>query len=740
MKPGRTIGGFRSLADSVQPAGQVAPAEVRRLSPLVTVQRPPVADDDPWLLALAYVARHYGRSYTAAELAAGGKAGGEALLLRAAERIGFVVAEERWAVDRLPNYALPALLPLTDGRVVVLLRRHGRRVEVYEARSGAASRHSVRLADLAVAAEERLLFLRPRHYLDQLEAEESGRHWFAGAFWRNGWVYGNAVLAALFVNLLALAVPLFVMTVYDRVVPNQAMETLSVLAIGVGGAALFDFLLRLLRSYLVDVAGRRLDFTLGRRLFQRVLGMRLGAYRGGAGSLAATLREFDFLRDFLGSATMTVLADLPFVLLFLAIIWLIGGPLVLVPLAALPAVAGIALLVQIPLARLVRQSLAENQARQTHLYEVLQGLETVKAVRAEAWAERRWSELLARSALSQGKTRFWTGLSATATQTAQILVTVGLIVVGVLRIGEEALTLGGLIACVLLANRVLAPLAQISGVLTRWQQARQALAALDAVMQLPLERAPAESRVHRPTLSGTVEFAEVSFSYPGADLRALDSVSFALAAGERVALVGRVGSGKTTLLKLAQGLHLPDSGLVRVDAIDLRQLEPSDLRRQVGYVPQQVALFRGTIRDNIALGAPEAGDEAILAAAELIGLGDLIRQAPRGLDQDVGEQGFALSGGQRQLIALARAIVQRPPILLLDEPTSGLDALAERAVIDALRGRLSQSTLLLATHRLPLFQLVDRLIVLDRGRVLADGPREEVLKRLGAGRLAAATA
>jgi ATP-binding cassette subfamily C protein LapB len=287
---------------------------------------------------------------------------------------------------------------------------------------------------------------------------------------------------------------------------------------------------------------------------------------------------------------------------------------------------------------------------------------------------------------------------------------------------------------------VLAPLAQISGVLTRWQQARQALAALDAVMQLPLERAPAESRVHRPTLSGTVEFAEVSFSYPGADLRALDSVSFALAAGERVALVGRVGSGKTTLLKLAQGLHLPDSGLVRVDAIDLRQLEPSDLRRQVGYVPQQVALFRGTIRDNIALGAPEAGDEAILAAAELIGLGDLIRQAPRGLDQDVGEQGFALSGGQRQLIALARAIVQRPPILLLDEPTSGLDALAERAVIDALRGRLGQSTLLLATHRLPLFQLVDRLIVLDRGRVLADGPREEVLKRLGAGRLAAATA
>jgi len=710
------------------------------LSPLVTVQRPPAAEGDPWLLALAFLARQHGRSHSVAELAAGIGAGasGEALLLRAAERIGFVVAEERWTLDRLPNYALPALLPLTDGRVVVLLRRHGRRVEIYEARSGTASKHSVKLEDLAAAAEERLLFLRPRHYLDQLEAEESGRRWFAGALWRNGWIYGNAVIAALFVNLLALAVPLFVMTVYDRVVPNEALETLWVLAIGVGGAALFDFLLRLLRSYLVDVAGRRLDFTLDRRLFHRVLGMRLGAWRGGAGSLAATLKEFDFLRDFLGSATMTVLADLPFVLLFLAIIWFIGGPLVFVPLAALPLVALVALLVQLPLARLVRQGLAENQARQTHLYEVLQGLETVKAVRAEAWAERRWSDLLARAAMSQGRIRFWTGLSATATQTAQILVTVGLVVFGVLRIGEGALTLGGLIACVLLANRVLAPLAQISGVLTRWQQARQALRALDELMQLPLERAPQENRVHRPSLQGSIEFAEVGFTYPGAELKALDGLGFSLAAGERVGLIGRVGSGKTTLLKLAQGLHLPDAGLVRVDGIDLRQLEPADLRRQVGYVPQQVALFRGSIRDNLALGAPDAGDEAILAAAELVGLSDLIRQAPRGLDQDVGEQGFALSGGQRQLIALARAVVQRPAILLLDEPTSGLDALAERAVIDALRGRLGQATLLLATHRLPLFQLVDRLIVLERGRVLADGPREEVLKRLAAGRIVAA--
>lgn len=696
----------------------------------------------PDLLAecLAFVTRHYGRAYTVEALASGLLSPGAAFdiegLARAARRIGFVWLEEPTEIASLPAAALPVLLPDAEGGPLVLVRRDGQRAWVFDPRIGGNGLQRLSAAELSRRGGDRVVFLRPAHRFDAVDAlPERAGHWFRRAFVSNWWIYGHAVLAALLVNLLALAVPLFIMTVYDRVVPNEALETLWVLAAGVALAAFFDFLLRTLRSYLVDAAGRRLDLRLGADLFARVVAMRLGATRASAGSLAATLREFEFLRDFLGSASMTVLADLPFVLFFLLVIWLIGGDLALVPALALPAVLLAALLVQIPLHRLTRRSLAESRQRQTHLFEVLQGLETLKAVRGEAWAERRWAEVMALSAQTQMRLRGWNQLAANLTQLAQFLVTIGLVVVGVEAIAAGTLTLGALIACVLLANRVLAPVAQISAVLTRLQQARTALAALDGVMRTPVERPAEEKRVHRPFLSGRIEFREVGFTYPDATVAALDKLSFTIAPGERVGIVGRVGSGKSTLLKLAQGLYLPQHGQVRVDDLDLRQLEPADLRRQMGYVAQQTALFRGTIRDNLVVGAPEAGDDAVLAAAELAGLAEVIRDAPRGLDEEVGEQGLSLSGGQRQLVALARALVLSPPMLLLDEPTSQLDALAERRFLEAVTGQLKGRTLLLVTHRAPLLQVVDRLLVIDRGRLVADGPRDTILARLNAQRV-----
>lgn len=700
---------------------------------------PPGQLSDPFGECLAFCTRHYGRAYAPEALRSGLLPPGGSFdlesLRRAAERIGFVLLLEATAPADLPATALPVLLPDAEGGPLVLVRREGRSAWVFDPRVGGDALQRLPLTELARRGGGRVVFLRPAHRFDAVDAPpERAGHWFRRACLDNWWIYGHAVLAALLVNLLALAVPLFIMTVYDRVVPNEALETLWVLAAGVALAALFDFLLRSLRSYLVDAAGRRLDLRLGAALFQRVVAMRLGASRASAGSLAATLREFEFLRDFLGSATMTVLADLPFVLFFLLVIWLIGGELALVPAVALPAVLLAALLVQIPLQRLTRRSLAESRQRQTHLFEVLQGLETLKAVRGEAWAERRWDEVLALSAQTQMKLRGWSQLAANLTQLAQFLVTVGLVVVGVEAIAAGTLTLGALIACVLLANRVLAPVAQMSSVLTRLQQARTALAALDGIMRAPVERPAEEKRVHRPALAGRIAFREVRFAYPDASVAAVDGISFAVEPGERVGIVGRVGSGKSTLLKLAQGLYLPQQGQVRVDDLDLRQLEPADLRRQMGYVAQQTALFRGSIRDNLVVGAPEAGDEQVLAAAELAGLSEVIREAPRGLDEEVGEQGLALSGGQRQLVALARALVLAPPMLLLDEPTSQLDALAERRFLAALSGQLKGRTLLLVTHRAPLLQMVDRLLVIDRGRILADGPRDAVLARLNAGR------
>jgi len=699
--------------------------------------------DDPLALALAFLTRHYGRACEPAQLAAGllppGRGFDLAGLAAAARRIGYLWSEEALALAALPAFALPVLLPLRDGGALVLVRRRGDSAWVHDPRGGPSALQRLPLAELERNATGRVVFVRPAHRFDVADApEEAVRGWFWGALLGNWWIYGHAVLAALFINLLALAVPLFIMTVYDRVVPNDALETLWVLAAGVLLAAVFDFVLRLLRGYLLDVAGRRLDLQLGRQLFARVVHRKLDSGRQSAGALAATLREFDFVREFLGSACMAVLADLPFVLLFLAVIWLVGGPLALVPAVALPLVLLAALAVQWPLGRLTRRALAESQQRQAHLFEVLQGLETLKAVRAEAWAERRWSGLLAQGAVAQMRLRTWSGLALHITQLAQFLVTAGLVVMGVEAIGAGSLTLGALIACVLLANRVLAPMAQIAAVLTRLQQARTALAALDRLMRLPLERPPQEQRVHRPGLEGRIEFREVSFTYPGEALRAVGNISFAVEPGERVGVIGRVGSGKSTLLKLAQGLYEPQAGFLRIDDLDLRQLEPADVRRQMGYVAQATALFQGTIRDNLAMGAPDADDARILAAAELSGLGELIRQAPRGLDQEVGEQGMRLSGGQRQLVALARALVQDPPMLLLDEPTGQLDALAERHFLEALQGRLQGRTLLLVTHRAPLLQLVDRILLLDRGRLVADGGREEILARLAASRGAVA--
>ena len=726
--------------------GSVRKAQVERLPLPAGGEGAPAAPAplaDPLALALAFVTRHYGRAYEPAALAAGVLPAGGRFdldsLAAAAARVGFAALREPTDLAAVPAFALPLLVPLAAGGCLVWTGRRGDAVEVYEPRPGQATTQRMGLAELQRLAGPEVLFLRPRHDFDLAgEPPAAERGWFWGALGRNWWIYAHAALGALMVNLLALASPLFVMTVYDRVVPNNALETLWVLAAGIALVAVFDFVLRMLRGYLIDAAGRRLDLVLGERLFGRVLRMKLSAGRQSAGALAATLREFDFLRDFLGSACMTVLADLPFVLVFLLVIWLIGGDLALVPALALPFVIAVALAVQWPLGRLTRKALVESQQRQSHVFEVLQGLETLKAIRAEAWAERRWSSVLASSAVSQMKLRFWTNLALNVTQLAQYLVTVGLVVLGVEAIAAGDLSLGGLIACVLLANRVLAPLAQISSVLTRWQQARTALGALDRLMRTPIERAPGERRVHRPFLEGAIEFREVAFTYPGQELRALDNVSLRIGKGERIGLVGRVGSGKTTLIKLIQGLYEPSAGIVRVDDLEVRQIEPADLRRQIGYVAQQTALFRGTIRDNLVMGAPQASDAEVMRAVEMAGLGDLIRQAPRGLDQEVGEQGLQLSGGQRQLVALARALVLDPPILLLDEPTAHLDALAERQFLEAMRSFMPGRTLVLVTHRAALLGLVDRLAVLERGRIAAEGPRDEVLARLGAQRMTTA--
>jgi len=723
----------RPALTAVQQRAGAAPA-----APAPAAERP----DDTLAECLAFLTRFYGRAYTPEQLRAGlpldaGRLAATSLET-ACRRIGMVATFDAAPLKDIPRLALPAILTLKDGRAVVLLRFVKRnRAEVYEPRAGDGTR-LVAVDELARLHGGQAVYVRPQFQFDTrshiLDLPRS-RSWFWSGIWRNGWIFAYAVLATIVVNILALVSPVFTMAVYDRVVPNAAIETLWVLASGVAIVAVFDFVLRTLRGYMIDAAGKRLDVVLGNRMFEQVLALKGEVRPRSAGSLAVTLKDFDSVREFLGSASITVFGDMPFILLFLAVLYLIGGPIIaLTAAAAVPLVFVMGLIVHWPLKNAVRRATRESTQKNALLFEVLNGIETIKAVRAEAWAKRHWEHFVALSAASGMRIKMLTALATNFTVTVSLLLTVGIIVAGTYEMMDGKLTSGALIACMMLGSRIMAPLGQLAGLLVRTDQMRQAFDALGKMMALPVEQSADDKPLHVPQLRGAVEFKDVEFRYPGEDTPVLDGINFTIKPGERVAVLGRVGSGKSTILRLLQRLYEPTSGYIRVDDLDIRQIDLADLRRQVGYVPQDSVLFYGTVRDNLTQGVPHATDDQVLRAVELSGLLDSVKQWPRGLGQPVGERGFNMSGGQRQLITLARAVIGEPAIIALDEPTSHLDNTVERKFLDAMRNWLAGRTLVLVTHRAALLELVDRVILIDRGKVVADGPRDEVLAALGGAR------
>ncbi|MFM9888439.1 MAG: type I secretion system permease/ATPase, partial [Burkholderiales bacterium] len=523
--------------------------------------------------------------------------------------------------------------------------------------------------------------------------------------------------------------------VYDRVVPSRAIETLWVLAIGVGIVLMFDLGMRALRGYFVDLAGKKIDVVLSTQIHERVLGLQMAARPKSVGAFASSVQEFEAVREFITSVTITTIIDLPFALLFIAVIAWIAGPLAWICVAAVPVVILASLAVQRPLGRAVEANIRLNAQRQASLIETLVGLDTIKIMRAEGQRQRRWEQVIAQIATHALKSRF---LSATAVNFSlfmQQLAYLAIVIGGVYLIAADKLTVGALIACTLLTGRALAPLAQIAGLLTRYKQTRTSLGSIDRLMNLPIERPADKVFLHRQRLNGAIEFRGVSFSYPDSQRDALENVSFKIAAGERVALIGRIGSGKSTIEKLILGLYPPKSGSILIDGTEVRQLDPAALRRNIGHVPQDITLFYGSVRDNILIGAPYAEESAMARAAEIAGVSEFIDRTPNGFDLPVGERGESLSGGQRQAIAIARAELLAPPILLFDEPTSAMDAGSEEQFKARLQMQLSGRTLLLVTHRPSLLSLVNRLIVMDGGRVVADGPKDKVLQALAEGKV-----
>jgi ATP-binding cassette subfamily C protein LapB len=606
---------------------------------------------------------------------------------------------------------------------------------------GPAEQSLSREALAARYAGHAVLLARAQRFAAGTESERiaAQHHWFWGTLAQNWTVYAEVALAAVLVNVFAVLTPLFFMNVYDRVVPHKAFETLWVLAFGIALVYVFDFVLKALRGFFIDAAGKRADLTLSSSLYAQLMDLRLDAPRQRVGSLANNLREFDSLREFFTSATLATLIDLPFVLLFLAVVALIGGwQMALVPLVAIPLVLAVGLALQAPLRDRIRRVFQAAEAKHAAVIETLGAIEQVKSLGAASELQRRWEGLVEFVARESLGTRFLSALAVHFSGFMQLLVSVATIIVGVYLVADRELTLGGLIACNIIAGRAVAPLAQVAALLTRYHQAMSALAALNAIMEAPIERPRGRQFVRRPRFAGEIELRDVSFRYPGEQVNALTRVSLRVRAGERVGVIGRIGSGKTTLAKLLVGLYAPAEGSILIDGIEIRQIDPADLRRNMGYLPQNLVLFAGSVRDNLGLGAPLADDAAMLRAAALAGLEEHVRRDPRGFEMPVGERGEALSGGQRQAVALARALVLDPPILLLDEPTHAADHSSEERFKARLANELAGRTLLLITHRESMLTAVNSLIVFDRGRIVAQGPKDAVVKALAERRVSTA--
>ena len=701
---------------------------------------------DPLLESLLEVARIHGRPSTRAALSAGlplqnGRLT-PALVARSANRAGLNCRLVRRQPDKIDAVQMPVILLLKDNEACVLLEwnKDSGQAQVLFPESGQMA-FNLPHEDLLTRYIGIAVFLQPRVKFDSRTpeiAKLSKRHWFWGAILEQWQVYRDVLSAALLINVFALSIPLFSMNVYDRVVPNHAVDTLWVLAISVILLLGLDMLLRLMRGHFVDLASSRIDIQLSSVLMERVLGLKMEAKPSSVGAFASTMKSFETVRDFIASATVSTLIDIPFALLFYIVIAWIAWPLVFIPILGFVVVLIYIYALQQKMHELSETTYRAASLRNATLVESLTAMETIKALSAESHVQATWEKSGAFLSKTSNQLRMLSASATNSVQTIQQIVNVGVLVGGVYLIHSGYLSQGGLIACTMLTGRAMAPLGQLAGLLIQYQGAKTALDSLNKLMEKPIERPPESTFVHRPEIRGGIEFRNVTFGYPNAD-PILKNVTFKVEPGESVVFLGRVGSGKSTIQKLVLGFYEPQEGAVLVDGIDLRQLDPADLRRNIGCVDQDAILFYGTLRENIAYGAPYADDSAIVSAAELAGLRDFVNKHPRGFDMHIGERGTSLSGGQRQCVSIARAFLMEPPILLLDEPTSSMDYTTENEFKIRL-GRFAKrfspgKTLFIATHRSSLIDLADRIIVIDEGRIVADGPRAEVLEALKAGKV-----
>jgi ATP-binding cassette, subfamily C, bacterial LapB len=694
--------------------------------------------DDQLLSCLYEMTRLLARPMSREGLISGlpmdGKAMSPKLFVRAANRAGFIAKVSKHAIDRRMAPLCPAVALLSDDRAVVVTeidRDRSLARLIYPQAPGEVV--EMALGDLDAQSLGYIISVKNGYEFDNrapISRKFSDVHWFWGALFKPWRTYRDVLAASLLINLFALAVPLFTMNVYDRVIPNSAFETLWTFGIGVSAILVFDLVMKVLRAHFIDVAGKRVDHEMSSAVMAKVLNTRLESRPASVGSTAANLRSFESVREFLTSASMGLLVDLPFAIIFVAVMAIIGGWLAVPALLAFGVVIGLSMIAQSRMKPLTEMTQRASQQRHATLIEALVGIETIKALNVEGRTQKRWEDSGRLLAEQGAAIKLWSAIAVNGTAWVGQAVTISTVVLGVYLIADNALTMGALIACSQLAGRALAPLGQLSSLLVQYDNTRSAYEGVNRMMAQPEERQADSKFVMRRRVKGAIQFDNVSFKYPGSDMAALDRVSFSVAAGERVALIGKIGSGKSTIEKLVMGLYQPTGGTIRFDGIDGKQIDPAEVRAAVGYVPQDATLFYGTLRENIAIAMPHADDSTVLKAAALAGMRSYIERHPQGINLQIGERGESLSGGQRQSVAIARALVSEPPILMLDEPTSAMDSESEARVLENLRAYSAGRTMFLVTHRMTLLDIVDRIIVVDQGRIIADGPKAKVLQAL----------
>jgi len=655
---------------------------------------------------------------------------------RAAAKAGFKSQLQKRKLQDIPSIVLPAILVLKDDNACVLLAIDvdGGVAQVI-APTVDANPMEIELAKLGAEYLGYVFFLKRKYEgfgeNKLVSAVSKKGHWFFGTLMMFKGLYSRVLLATFLVNLFVVAGPLFTMNVYDRIIPHNAIDTLWVLAIGIALIYLFDLLLKYIRTYFLENVAKKSDIILSSMLFEHAIGLKMKDKPRSVGAFTSTIKDFDGIRSFFAASAITAFIEMPFAIIFIMVIYFINSTIVMVPLVALLLLLFFSIPMKYAIQKVLDSTHEATARRNGILVEALANLETIKAFNANSSVQWHWEEstgdIAGKSLKSRVKSNSLSTLSAFLTQFCSVAV----IVLGVYLIKAGELTMGGLIAVNILASRSIAPMAQAVSLMINFGQMKSALQSLNEFMALEVEQPEEKKFIRRPDFQGEVEFKDVSFNYPGEEKKALANVNFHLQPGERVGIIGQVGSGKSTISKILLGLYEPGEGSVFIDGLDIKQIDPADLRHNFSYVPQDVILFSGTVRDNITLKSPHADDQAIIQAANIGGVNTFTDRHPMGMDLQVGERGFSLSGGQRQSVAVAMGFIDSSPIVLLDEPTNAMDFNTELKVIKNLKEATKGKTTIVITHKPSILEIVDRLLVMDNGSIVMDGPKQKVLAKLG---------